>query len=439
MRWYRLGIVVGALLAGMPAAMASVDVDLLLDKLVEKQVLTRQEASEIRTEMAEFKETNNKQLAKEIVPKWAQSISLSGDIRLRQESFKRDPVTQSTSTTSPASNATETRHRQRMRLRFGAKAKVNDQIEAGMRLATGTNLDPVSTNQSMQDTFDKKDIFLDLAYLKLTTAGTEWGTVVPATVLGGKFENPFYATPLVWDGDVTFEGIAGSLTPKWGPTDWFFTAGAFPLDEISTNGGDPVLYGGQGGTTWTVWPAQPGAWLSGLSLKGGAAYYDYSNMENTVDTFTNTLGNTGTYSGGTAPAFTSFRPAFDFNELDLLGEVNTQLLDWPLKFYADYVKNTAIADNDEGWQVGLKLGKAERPGAWEVGYYSQRLESDAVFGLFSDSDFGEGGTNRSGHVYHASLGTLKNSTLGFKWFVTEEITGSDRAIDRVQLDWSTKF
>lgn len=51
----------------------------------------------------------------------------------------------------------------------------------------------------------------------------------------------------------------------------------------------------------------------------------------------------------------------------------------------------------------------------------------------------DGGTNRSGHVYYAAIGTLKNSTVGFKWFVTEEITGSDAAVDRFQVDWLTKF
>ncbi len=441
-QWFQGGLVAGmVLLAAAPAARAAVDVELLLDKLVQKQVLTREEANELRTEMAEYKDANTQQLAKEVVPKWVQSLTLSGDVRLRQENFWRDPVTQNTSTTDPASNSTHTRQRQRMRLRFGAKAKVNDQVEAGLRFSTGTALDPVSINQTMQNTFDKKALFVDQAYVKLSTAGTEWAQTLPATVWGGKFESPFYSTGLVWDPDVTFEGTAVSVTPKWGPTDWFLTSGVFPIDEIATKGGDPVLYAGQVGTNWIVWPAQPGEWLSGLSLKGGLAYYDYANMENTVDTFTNQLGNTGTYSGGTAPSFTLFRPANDFNELDLLAEANTQLWGQPLKLHADYVKNTAVADNDKGFQLGAKLGKAERPGAWELAYYFQRLEPDAVFGLFADSDFGEGGTNRWGNVYSASIGTLKNSLLKSTLFVTNEVTGptEDRAITRLQVDWVTKF
>lgn len=405
-------------LSALPGtARASVEVDMLLDKLVEKGVLSGQEASDLRSEIAEHQDAGNEQLAKEVVPKWVQGMTLSGDLRLRHESFKRDPST----------SAPEYRHRQRVRLRLGLKSKVSDQIEAGVRLATGTNLDPVSAMQSFQDTFDKKDLFVDLAYLKFTTAGTFMETL-PLTVWGGKFENPFYSTSLVWDGDLTPEGTAVSVTPKLGPADLFFTGGVFPVDEISTNGGDPTLYGAQAGATWSV--------ANNLNVKGALAYYDYANLENGIDVFTNSaFGNSGTAASNV------YRPAngLDFNELNLLGEVNSQVFGRPLKLYADYVKNTAIADNDEGWALGFKVGKADQPLAWEAGYFYQRLEPDAVLGLFTDSDFGDGGTNRSGHVYYATVGTLKNSTLGFKWFVTEEITGSDAAVDRFQVDWLTKF
>jgi hypothetical protein len=425
--WGRVALASVVAVGGLPGmAMASVEVDMLLDKLVDKGVLTRQEASELKGEMAEYKDAGNKQLAKEIVPKWAQHISWSGDLRLRQESFKRDP-----STSNP-----ETRHRQRARFRLGVKGKVSDQLEAGARLATGTNLDPVSTNQSFQDAFDKKDLFVDLAYLKFTTAGLSGWEAAPITVWGGKFENPFYSTSMVWDGDLTPEGMAASLTPKVGPVEFFATGGVFPIDELGANGGDPTLWGGQTGLAWTVAKDAQPEWLNALTLKGGVSYYDYANLENGLDVFTNsTFGNSGTAAGNV------YRPAngLDFDEVNLLGELNTRLLGRPVRLHADYVKNAAIADNDEGRQAGVLVGKADRPLGWEAGYFYQKLEPNAVLGLFADSDFGDGGTNRSGHVYYATLGTLKNSALGFKWFVTEEITGPDAAIDRLQVDWVTKF
>ena len=422
---------VAAALFGAPAGAAAADseVDILLKKLVEKGLLTEHEASEVRGEITHTKEPRAKELAKEVVPKWAQQITISGDMRLRSEHFWRDPTT----------SATETRNRYRGRLRVGAKAKVSDQVEAGFRLATGADTDPVGTNQSATDSFDKKDVFVDQAYVKLMTAGTPL-EAVPLTVWGGKFESPFYSTPLVWDPDVTFEGVAFTLAQALGPVAAWLSTGVFPMEEIATNGSDPTVWGTQAGASWALAPEAEAPWLKALALKGGLGYYDYANLENGVDVpESSTFGNSGSVSGGSAP-FT-FRPAngLDYDELNLTGEVMTELLGQPVRLHGDFVKNTTVGDNGKGFQFGLKFGKADKPLAWEAGYYYERLEPDAVFGLFADSDFGAGGTNRKGHVYYASLGALRNSTLGFKWFVTEAVTGADAAVDRLQVDWLTKF
>ena len=408
-----------------PAWAVSSEVDILLNKLVEKGVLSSIEAGQIRDEITQTKEARTKEVAKEVVPKWAQQISLSGDLRLRTEHFQRDASTSNSST----------RNRQRARLRVGLKAKVSDQLEAGVRLATGTDGDPVSTNQTAADIFDKKNIFLDQAYLKFTTTGTRLGAV-PLTVWGGKFENPFYSTQLVWDSDLTFEGAAATLTPVIGPVEPFLAVGVFPVDELNPNGEDPTIWGVQAGTVWHLAPDAATEWAKALTVKGGLGYYDYKNLKHGIDTLSsNRFGNTA--AEGSGAGTTVF--AYDYNLLDLVGEINTKLLGKPVLLYSDYVKNTAIADNDEGFEMGLKVGKADKPLAWEAGYTFTRLEPDAVVGQFSNSDFGDGGTNRSGHAYYAAIGTLKNSTLGFKWSVTEAIDGTDLAIDRLQVDWNTKF
>ncbi|MDP3722658.1 MAG: putative porin [Candidatus Omnitrophota bacterium] len=419
MRRWKRSVLVGAVIAGCfpAAAWASAEVDLLLDKLVEKSVLTRQEVVELRGEMAECKDAGNKQLAKEIVPQWAQSLSMSGDLRFRHESFWRD--------NNPD------RHRERARLRLGIKGAISEQLEAGVRLATGTNLDPVSTNQSAQDIFDKKDLFVDQAYLKFTTKGLGPWEVLPLTVWGGKFENPFTSTSLVWDGDLTPEGLAASLTPTWGPVGFFATGGLFPIDEINADAEDPLLLGSQAGLTWAVAKDASEEWLKHLKVKAALGYYDYKNLESTFDNSNSNFGNTRRPGNATL--------LYDFDEVDWLGELSTVVVGRPLTLWADAVKNSAVAKSDEGFQLGVKLGKADRPLAWETGYFWQRLEADAVVGQFTDSDFGEGGTNRDGHVFHATLGTLKNSTLGFKWFITEAISGPDNSIDRLQVDWLTKF
>jgi len=98
--------------------------------------------------------------------------------------------------------------------------------------------------------------------------------------------------------------------------------------------------------------------------------------------------------------------------------------------------------------VGAKpLTFADLPG-WlaggvEGGYYFQELERDAAFDEFTDSDFLDGGAANRGHVFYVTLATLKNSTLGAKYFITRQLdsaatSGKDHE-DRVQLDWVTTF
>jgi hypothetical protein len=83
---------------------------------------------------------------------------MSGDLRLRHEAIYQP--------------AKPDRNRERIRLRLGGKAAVAPILEVGMRLATGTSFapvsksdpvtlsisDPISTNQTMTESFDKKAI-----------------------------------------------------------------------------------------------------------------------------------------------------------------------------------------------------------------------------------------------------------------------------------------
>ena len=86
MPWVWLGILAVGVGPGMAFAAAS-EVDILLDKLVQKGVLSQTDAGDIRKEIADTSAPRTQQLAKEVVPKWAQSITISGDMRLRSEHF----------------------------------------------------------------------------------------------------------------------------------------------------------------------------------------------------------------------------------------------------------------------------------------------------------------------------------------------------------------
>ena len=74
--------------------------------------------------------------------KWAEKVSLYGDFRYRHEQIDGDNVNQ--------------RDRHRVRARLGLKGKIADEWSFDLRLATGTDDSPISTNQDLDGGFTSK-------------------------------------------------------------------------------------------------------------------------------------------------------------------------------------------------------------------------------------------------------------------------------------------
>lgn len=408
----------------VPAWGAS-EVDILLDKLVERGILKSEDARLIRDEIAETQEVRNKQLAKEIVPEPARNWKWKGDVRLRNE-FRDGEGNSADAGTANRVN------RQRIRFRFGAEGKVTDDLKANFRLATGTATDPVSTNQSFDVNFLKVSVFLDLANLA-------WTPSVPGiskvTLTGGIMENPLWMVgPMVWDGDLTMHGLAGQVSQEIGPATLFTNNGVFVLD---TNETEPsALWMTQAGVSVKPFADSEEEVLKNLKITGAVAYNDYMN------TYRNASGRAGTDPLTREAQNTS--GAEDFNQINPNFEVASQLAGMPMSFFGDFVHNAGAEDGAaNGLQFGFKLNKATVPwslkSGWEGGYFFQRLEQDAAYDEFTDSDFLDGGTNNTGHVFWLTLATLKNSTAGVKFLHTHELKSSKNHENRIQFDWVTKF
>src|SRR5919201_790579 len=85
------------------------------------------------------------------------------------------------------------RHRARIRLRLGLEGKLNEDFLGALYLATGTNVnaaasftDPVSTNQTLTDFFERKTIGLDRGYIIYQPQAHKW-----LQLTGGKFAYPW--------------------------------------------------------------------------------------------------------------------------------------------------------------------------------------------------------------------------------------------------------
>ena len=134
---------------------------------------------------------------------------------------------------------------------------------------------------------------------------------------------------------------------------------------------------------------------------------------------------------------------FNYELITLAADFTFKLGELPWGFYVDYVQNEDADDNDQGYIVGTKLGKAKKRGSWQIQYQWQTLEADATLALVTDSDFMGGGTDGEGHKISAAYAILDNTTLGFTYFDGEkcfdDIKCDSRDYDRLMLDAKFKY
>lgn len=398
------------------------------------------------------------------LPGWLGRISWEGDFRLRaqRDSYppgNADPLQQdfwNGLAPGTTGNTTEERNRLRLRARLGMQAKVSDSVTAGVRLATGSSTDPVSTNQTLGNTAQKYPVWVDRAYLKLDPYN--W-----LSISGGRIANPWFGTDLVWDKDLNFEGAAATLRPKFSDTyTGFLTMGAFPLQDIAPNvtekSANKWLYGAQGGLEWKGY--------SGSSAKVGLALYDYKHVEGIPDTAVGLLdfdstkpqsrqkGNSWFQTATDSPA--SYKLASKFREVNLTASVDVATFD-PVHVIltGDYVKNIGYDQNEilqrtglpapapqvNGYQTQLTLGypKIQKRNDWQAFAGYRYLQQDAVLDAFTDSDFHLGGTNAKGYFLGGSYGLDKNTWLSLRWMSSDQVDGPPLAIDTLQVDLNAKF
>ena len=396
-------------------------VDTLLDKLVEKGVLTNKEAKTLREESD--KDFTKAYSSKTGMPEWVTSMTWKGDIRLRYDHVESDNADQMS------------RGRYRFRFRYGAEAALTEGFAAGFRLASGGTTDPISTNQSFTDNGTKKSVTLDTVYARWTAINT---TDLSLEFTGGKMENIFVGKNLkfsdsVFDSDYTPEGIAVEsvwrITPQ---QELALGFGAFMLSETTAS---------QDEATLLVYKAQLNSmWSSNLITTVGLGGYALDNAPlATGGVASNTGGNT---SGQT------FTPV-------VTDASATYLLEsFPITVAGEYIMNPQSPANQRtGWSAGVTFGKSGKKGLWDLSYRYKDIQKNAVWEDISDSDFGSAtastanshsyvtGTGSRGHIFQGQYNFTDAVSTSLKWFWTESSVLATAQLDthRVQLDFSWKF
>ena len=394
-------------------------------------------------------------------PSWLHRFTWYGDIRLRYQRnifpAGNTPLAtlQAYGPTSLVTDSSVDQNLTRVRARLGAKIQVSDNVVANVRFATGNLTTPVSTNQT-EGMSGNYQTLLDLAYLQATPYS--W-----LRLTGGRFENPFFHTDLVWAPDLKFDGFAGHA--EYWPTHHlkgFVTVGLFPLQFVNPSdlvqAKDKWLYGLQGGLDW-YFADESKATLA-------AALYDYRHVEGVP----NPAIGSHVYDA-TAPQFrqkgnsvmfinypgdpTLYGLASKFRELNLTGRIDIGAFD-PVHVVltGDYVRNVGFSRSDilartgqdiapqvNGYMGKIAVGipKIEYPGDWQTYVAYKYLERDAVLDAFADPDFHLGGTDAKGYILGGSYGVARNTWLNLKWLSADQISGPPLSIDVLQLDLNSRF
>jgi polyhydroxyalkanoate synthesis regulator phasin len=453
------------------------------------------------------------------LPDWVAAIHPSFDMRMRfaDDLFAKD--NQSGPATGPfnylqinqdggvlkalARNSTDAyinnkidRLRLRERFRLGFEAKISDGLKVGVRFATSNNNNPVSNNQTLGNTGQSYQFAIDRSYVQYDyseDAQDNW-----LSLYAGRIINPFLSTDVVFDPDLSFEGVAGSFRYQFNrddpavrgyrppnptgrsginqgrqaPDSVFLNLGVFPIQNVNFSSSSKWLYAAQVGVDWLLFKQN--------RLNFASAYYEYQNISARY----NPVNGSGHEYDWTAPQFLQqgnsmvaitdsnsgrftnnnvcndsfgclFGLASAFRILNI-----TAIYDYlyagqkHLLLTVDYAKNLGfnqqqilaefhknIAAHTTAYQLRMDFGfpNITRFGEWNTFFAWRYLQRDAVLDAFTDSVFHMGGTNARGWVLGSQYGIAKNTWLNIRWFSTDAIDGPRYSVDTFNLDLNVRL
>lgn len=320
--------------------------------------------------------------------KWA-GITFKGDFRVRGEftDYKLEDV--------------KDRNRGRFRLRLGLAKEWQEGWAVALRLASGSG-EPTSTNQSFDQGFSGKELWIDQAFLTFRREALTLGA--------GKFQNPFTTSDLLWDGDLNPEGLFQSLRLNA----FFAHSGQMVVEEQSLKHDAHLL------------AIQLGMQKKGSPLTACTSYYHFTHLDE-----------------ATLPAAGNTFTSSEFRIVDLYLSWQTTLAGKPLTSTLHALRNLAeephegVPDYDTGWAAFLSWGKAAKKGDGSLSYKYAHLEPNAVVGAFTDSDFGF--ADKKGHHLKASWASHDFLNFSLHVFHVDSFLDARGEFTRIMLDGEIRF
>lgn len=305
----------------------------------------------------------------------AQDVKLNGDFGYRFDSIEAG--------TAPKSE------KDRMKAELVLTAKVNDKVTLVTGARTGTAYN--STYDDFGGNASLKDVGLHLAYV-------EYAALDQVKVKLGKMHQPWASSPsLFFDRDIKPEGLAVS-----------FDHGSGLFANVSSL---KLVEGGALDDS-RVQSLQVGLHkkLGGLNLKGGVALHNHDIKH--------------VAAGGIS----------DVELQQAFGEVGTKFAGMPVTAFVDFMRNDKANADNQAIAYGVKIAK----GKWDVSAFHQKVEANAQYGFWHDTDFSGAVGNHEGYGLSAGYKVAKGWKVNAKYFDVER--GADKQdYKRILVDLNYMF
>lgn len=347
----------------------------LVQALINKGILTEEEgalltqghADELKASDAQAK----KNKSKIVLSDYIDSITPTGDIRTRYETREAKGIA------SSGQKGKDYLGRGRYAWHLGVKTSSDNDFFTELRFASNTsgrspNVDFAQTGGAGGAGVGNKNggALVDRAYIGWNA--TDW-----MTLIAGRQENQLYTTSLVWDRDVTPEGLTEKFKTKMGGVDLFATLGQYYIQakyEDAVNGNTTTRK-----YTTKMFPVQIGAHYQindESSIKVAPTLYTYAGANRQLGVFnpgTGTGGITGGYGVAGSTGVNNLRV------LEIPAEYNWMMADLSWRVFGDYAHNFS-ADNradaagaalagkgnqDNALMLGLQFGSKQSLKSWE--------------------------------------------------------------------------
>ncbi len=334
---------------------------------------------------------------------FVKSYETFGDLRYRQQNLKI--------------SENQDRPTQRLMFRLGQNILVQDDLKLTYRLMTGTS--NVSGNNTLGDAktpgAPRQSFGLDQAFANYSSAKS-------LNLFIGKMPQ-FFTTAgknqIILDRDISLEGLGLQSKFKFygDHLGLNISAGSFVMREKYDDTFGEDLTDTNLNVAQIIFSGQE----NDFKLNIGYGIFSYTAIKD--DKPTSYLVGATNAKGNTLDILGNYQSQYEL--IQNLIEIKWTPKNFEFSMFIENIKNTAAEDFNKAIAYGASV-------TWQkltVTYLNQKIENDAVFAMFTDSDFADGQTNSEGTILSIQYKLNKNANLGYAEYKNKQ------SIDTLPTDY----